>query len=92
MCVNLGYMQLHRTLGGPEEVMRIARTFREKKLPRDTLIYLGTGFAPSGWNTRIQSSRGIQQIFRIRISRSVNFTTSISELSCTSSSKRKAGG
>src|SRR5262245_43578923 len=47
-----GYMQSHRTLGGPEEIMRIARTFREKKLPCDTLIYLGTGFAPSGWNTR----------------------------------------
>ena len=29
----------------------IARTFREKKLPCDTLIYLGTGFCPSGWNT-----------------------------------------
>src|SRR5262249_5661767 len=47
-----GYMQSHRTLGRPEEIMRVARTFREKKLPCDTLIYLGTGFAPSGWNTR----------------------------------------
>src|SRR5262249_22699512 len=47
-----GYMQSHRTLGGPEEIMRIARTFREKKLPCDALIYLGTGFTPSGWNTR----------------------------------------
>ncbi len=47
-----GYMQSHRTLGGPDEIMRIAKTFREKKLPCDTLIYLGTGFAPSGWNTR----------------------------------------
>jgi alpha-glucosidase/alpha-D-xyloside xylohydrolase len=26
-------------------------TFREKKLPCDGLIYLGTGFCPSGWNT-----------------------------------------
>ncbi|NIQ54320.1 MAG: glycoside hydrolase, partial [Gammaproteobacteria bacterium] len=24
---------------------------REKRLPCDTLIYLGTGFTPSGWNT-----------------------------------------
>lgn len=48
----LGYLQSHRTLGGPEEILRVARTFREKKLPCDALIYLGTEFAPSGWNTR----------------------------------------
>ena len=30
----------------------VARTFREKKLPCDSLVYLGTEFAPSGWNTR----------------------------------------
>jgi alpha-glucosidase len=47
-----GYMQSHRTLGGREEVMRVARTFREKQLPCDALIYLGTEFTPSGWNTR----------------------------------------
>jgi alpha-glucosidase/alpha-D-xyloside xylohydrolase len=47
-----GYMQSHRTLGGPDEVMRIARTFREKALPCDALIYLGTEFTPSGWNRR----------------------------------------
>ena len=47
-----GYMQSHRTLAGPDEVMGIARTFREKKLPCDGLIYLGTEFTPSGWNTR----------------------------------------
>src|SRR5688572_3230864 len=47
-----GYMQSHRTLAGPEEVMSVARTFREKKLPCDALIYLGTEFTPSGWNTR----------------------------------------
>jgi alpha-glucosidase (family GH31 glycosyl hydrolase) len=49
---SFGYMQSHRTLAGPDEVMRIARTFREKKLPCDALIYLGTEFTPSGWNTR----------------------------------------
>jgi alpha-glucosidase (family GH31 glycosyl hydrolase) len=32
-------------------VLAEARTFREKKLPCDTMIYLGTGFCPSGWNT-----------------------------------------
>jgi alpha-glucosidase (family GH31 glycosyl hydrolase) len=47
-----GYMQSHRTLGGPEEVLGVARTFREKRLPCDALIYLGTEFTPSGWNTR----------------------------------------
>ncbi|HEV8429894.1 MAG TPA: TIM-barrel domain-containing protein [Pyrinomonadaceae bacterium] len=35
----------------PEEIRWVARTFREKKLPCDALIYLGTDFAPSGWNT-----------------------------------------
>jgi alpha-glucosidase/alpha-D-xyloside xylohydrolase len=47
-----GYMQSHRTLAGPDEIMSVARTFREKKLPCDALIYLGTEFTPSGWNTR----------------------------------------
>jgi alpha-glucosidase (family GH31 glycosyl hydrolase) len=48
---SLGYMQSHRTLASRDEVMEIAKTFREKKLPCDALIYLGTGFCPSGWNT-----------------------------------------
>lgn len=48
---SLGYMQSHRTLASRDEVLAIAKTFREKKLPCDTLIYLGTGFCPSGWNT-----------------------------------------
>jgi alpha-glucosidase (family GH31 glycosyl hydrolase) len=47
----LGYQQSHRTLASRDEVLSVARTFREKKLPCDTLIYLGTGFCPSGWNT-----------------------------------------
>ena len=47
-----GYMQSHRTLAGPDEIDWVARTFREKKLPCDALIYLGTEFTPSGWNTR----------------------------------------
>jgi alpha-glucosidase (family GH31 glycosyl hydrolase) len=49
---SFGYMQSHRTLAGPDEVMWVAKTFREKKLPCDALIYLGTEFTPSGWNTR----------------------------------------
>ncbi len=47
---SLGYQQSHRTLASREEVLAEAKTFREKKLPCDALIYLGTGFCPSGWN------------------------------------------
>ena len=48
---SFGYQQSHRTLAGREEILQEARTFREKKLPCDAMIYLGTGFCPSGWNT-----------------------------------------
>lgn len=48
---SLGYQQSHRTLASREEILDVAKTFREKKLPCDALIYLGTGFCPSGWNT-----------------------------------------
>jgi len=48
----LGYLQSHRTLAGPDEIAAVARTFRDKRLPCDALIYLGTEFTPSGWNTR----------------------------------------
>lgn len=47
-----GYMQSSRTLGGPEEIRSVASTMRAKKLPCDALIFLGTEFSPSGWNTR----------------------------------------
>lgn len=47
----LGFQQSHRTLESREQVLEIARTYRAKRLPCDVLIYLGTGFAPSGWNT-----------------------------------------
>ena len=46
----LGYMQSHRTLTSPEVITEVASTFREKKLPCDALIYLGTGYCPAGWN------------------------------------------
>ena len=46
-----GYMQSSRTLAGPDEILGVARRFRDSGLPCDTLIYLGTDFAPSGWNT-----------------------------------------
>lgn len=47
---SLGYQQSHRTIT-TADVTSVARTFREKKLPCDALIYLGTDFTPSGWNT-----------------------------------------
>jgi alpha-glucosidase/alpha-D-xyloside xylohydrolase len=47
----LGYIQSHRTLAGPEEPLQIAQTFRDKQLPCDALIYLGTGYCTNGWNT-----------------------------------------
>jgi alpha-glucosidase (family GH31 glycosyl hydrolase) len=46
----MGYMQSHRTLAGPEEPLQIAKTFREKQLPCDAVIYLGTGYCTNGWN------------------------------------------
>ena len=46
----LGYLQSHRTLAGPQEPLQIAKTFRDRKLPCDGLIYLGTGYCPAGWN------------------------------------------
>jgi alpha-glucosidase (family GH31 glycosyl hydrolase) len=48
---SFGYQQSHRTLEGPDEIMWVAKTMREKGLPCDALIYLGTDFCPSGWNT-----------------------------------------
>jgi alpha-glucosidase/alpha-D-xyloside xylohydrolase len=47
----LGYFQSHRTLAAPDEPLQIASTFREKKLPCDAVIYLGTGYCTNGWNT-----------------------------------------
>jgi alpha-glucosidase/alpha-D-xyloside xylohydrolase len=46
-----GYQQSHRTLGPAEEIVQEAKMFRDKKLPCDTMIYLGTDFCPNGWNT-----------------------------------------
>jgi alpha-glucosidase/alpha-D-xyloside xylohydrolase len=48
---SFGYQQSHRTLLGREAILQEAKTFREKKLPCDAMIYLGTGFCPAGWNT-----------------------------------------
>jgi len=48
---SFGYQQSHRTLLGRDEILQEAKTFREKNLPCDAMIYLGTGFCPAGWNT-----------------------------------------
>src|SRR5690242_5575693 len=60
---SFGYQQSHRTLASREEVLAEAKTFREKKLPCDTLIYLGTGFCPSGWNTENGSFEWNSRVF-----------------------------
>ncbi|MCW1921831.1 DUF5110 domain-containing protein [Luteolibacter arcticus] len=46
----LGYMQSHRTLEDDAQMLGIVDTFREKRIPLDAVIYLGTGFTPRGWN------------------------------------------
>ncbi len=48
----LGYMQSHRTLDDEKQILGVVDTFRAKQIPIDAVIYLGTGFAPRGWNTR----------------------------------------
>jgi alpha-glucosidase/alpha-D-xyloside xylohydrolase len=60
---SLGYQQSHRTLASRDEVLAEAKTFRDKKLPCDALIYLGTGFCPSGWNTENGSFSWNQRVF-----------------------------
>ncbi|MGH9404269.1 MAG: TIM-barrel domain-containing protein [Terriglobia bacterium] len=46
----LGYQQSHRTLTSRDDVLAEPASFRRKQLPCDVMIYLGTGFCPSGWN------------------------------------------
>lgn len=46
----LGYMQSHRTIEDEKQLLNIIDTFRSKHIPIDAVIYLGTGFAPRGWN------------------------------------------
>jgi alpha-glucosidase (family GH31 glycosyl hydrolase) len=60
---SFGYQQSHRTLASRQEVLEEARTFREKRLPCDALIYLGTGFCPSGWNAENGSFAWNRDVF-----------------------------
>jgi len=48
----LGYMQSHRTLEDERQMISIVDSFRNKQIPLDAVIYLGTGFCPRGWNTK----------------------------------------
>jgi alpha-glucosidase (family GH31 glycosyl hydrolase) len=59
----LGYMQSHRTLETDAQMLGIADTFRQKRIPLDALIYLGTGFTPRGWNTRQPSFQFNPEVF-----------------------------
>jgi alpha-glucosidase/alpha-D-xyloside xylohydrolase len=60
---SFGYQQSHRTLSSQDEILSVAKTFRQKKLPCDAVIYLGTGFCPSGWNTGHGSFTFNEQVF-----------------------------
>jgi alpha-glucosidase (family GH31 glycosyl hydrolase) len=60
---SFGYQQSHRTLASRDEILAEAKTFREKKLPCDAMIYLGTGFCPSGWNTENGSFAWNSRVF-----------------------------
>ena len=73
-----GYQQSHRTLKDFEEVLGVARSFREKQLPCDALIYLGTGWCPSGWNRGHDSLDFNPEVFskpaeQIRALKDLNF-------------------
>ena len=60
----LGYMQSHRTLIDEHQMIGIVDTFRNKKIPVDAVIYLGTGFAPVGWNKRQPSFQFNPDVFK----------------------------
>jgi len=60
----LGYMQSHRTLQNDRQMINIVDTFRDKRIPIDATIYLGTGFCPRGWNTEQPSFKFNPQVFR----------------------------
>jgi alpha-glucosidase (family GH31 glycosyl hydrolase) len=65
---SLGYMQSHRelvdkNLSSEALLLDVVDTFREKKIPLDAVIYLGTGFTPTGWNTRQPSFNFNPRVF-----------------------------
>ena len=60
----LGYMQSFRSLESTGQMLAIAKQFRERKLPCDAMIYLGTGFCPKGWNEDHDSLIYNSQLFK----------------------------
>ena len=60
----LGYMQSHRTVQDETEMLGIINTFREKRIPLDAVIYLGTGFSPRGWNREQPSFEFNPEVFK----------------------------
>jgi len=61
---SLGYMQSHRTLEDDAQMLQIVDTFREKRIPLDAVIYLGTGFTPRGWNKPQPSFEFNPEVFK----------------------------
>ena len=59
----MGYMQSHRTLEDETQMIDIVSTFREKRIPIDAVIYLGTGFCPRGWNKEQPSFEFNPEVF-----------------------------
>jgi alpha-glucosidase (family GH31 glycosyl hydrolase) len=80
---SFGYQQSHRTLLGRDAILQEAKTFREKNLPCDAMIYLGTGFCPAGWNTNNGEFTFNQKVMPDRKRCSTSFTRIISKWCCT---------
>jgi alpha-glucosidase (family GH31 glycosyl hydrolase) len=59
----LGYMQSHRTLENDKQMIGIVDSFRNKNIPVDAVIYLGTGFTPRGWNKKQPSFEFNPEVF-----------------------------
>ena len=56
-------MQSFRTWDSDAQMIGIVDTFRNKKIPVDAVIYLGTGFCPAGWNEPQPSFEFNKKIF-----------------------------
>jgi len=81
---SLGYLQSHRTLAGPDEILGVARTFREKRLPCDALISTwGPSSRRRGGTPATVSSPGIRPTSPIRRRNSMRCTPSTSRWWCT---------
>ena len=60
----MGFMQSHRTLKDEDQMIGIVDTFRTRNIPVDAVIYLGTGFAPRGWNKEQPSFEPNPEVFK----------------------------